>query len=117
MKKTLTLFVLGLLILVSSGQDVLIQSDGIGEELLGGGTLDFSLFDYGSGMQMPVPGAKIIWTENWNSESAGATITVVETFKAFCSGPISVHVNADNIFEVQVNTSPILLTGSNLVAS
>ena len=90
--------VLIVLLAAFSHADIVIQSDGIGETLEGPETVTINTYNYGSNLQMPYNGAKVIWGPNWNNEHAGVTKVFSETFKLLCNEPITITAAADNAF-------------------
>lgn len=102
-----------LLLLTVAQAGVIIQSDGVGETLDGPEVTTINTNNYGSKLQMPYSGAKVIWGPNWNSERAGVTKVFTETFKLLCDEPVVLHAAADNSFEISIN-GWVILSGNDI---
>ena len=96
MTKTWVIVLAMLLLAVANCRDaVVIQSDLDGEEirepeeLIALSTVNPSLF--------PIPGAKVIWSDQWKNFRVGEHRIIVEYFKIFC-GELILYVHCETDF-------------------
>ena len=57
---------------------------------------------------MPLPGAKVVWGPSWSNVPHNEKITIVEYFKPYCDGKITIFAAADNAFKIFLNGVQVL---------